>query len=547
MSLTADQHHGETGDRLDPKSFGEIKDESALMSMRGRIDDSCRLPCLVFFATATAWLVLGSLLALIASIKLHTPRFMDSAAWLTFGRVRPAHLDTVIFGWASLAGIGVCLWLMCRLCRTTLRYPIMLVVAAVLWNVGVTVGTVAVLMGKSTGVEWLEFPPYATFFLFLAFGIVAIWAMFTFGQRAPGHVYVSQWYLFGALFWFPWLYATVQILIISGLVTGVAQASINWWFAHNVLGLWFTPIGLAAIYYLIPKVIGRPIHSYYLSILGFWSLALFYSWAGAHHFISGPAPAWLVTASIVGSVMMLIPVSTVAINHHMTVRKHFAVLRYSPTLRFIVFGAMSYTLVSVQGSSMSVHIFNEPTHFTHHTVAHAHLGLYAFFSMTMFGSMYYIVPRLTGREWSSSKLIRIHFWFAAIGIMMYWGLLTIGGFIQGFEMNQASSPLGTLIDQHGFFSGLWEFFAGFKAKNGAVPWLAIVKDTLPWLLSRSISGTLMTIAHLAFGALLLLNLTGWGRQRQGPTLFVADAEGYHEAFRPAEDWTVPAEHEGDVA
>ncbi len=546
MSLTAPgQHHAD--DRLDPKSFGQAQSDPTTMSMRSLIDESCKWPCLVFFTTGTAWLVIGSLFALVASIKLHTPRFMSDDAWLTFGRVRPAHLDSVVFGWASLTGIGTSLWLMCRLCRTPLRYPAMLVLAAILWNVGVLVGTIAVLSGHSTGVEWLEFPPYSTFLLFIAFGIVAIWAMVTFGQRQSGHVYVSQWYLFGALFWFPWLYATVQILIIGHLTSGMGQMSVQWWFAHNVLGLWFTPIGLATIYYLVPKVIGRPIYSYYLSILGFWSLALFYSWAGSHHFISGPAPAWLVTASIVGSVMMIIPVSTVAINHHMTVRKHFAVMRFSPTLRFIVFGAMSYTLVSVQGSSMSLHVLNEPTHFSHYTIAHAHLGLYAFFTMTMFGAMYYIVPRLTGREWSSSKLIRIHFWFAAIGIFMYWGFLSLGGLIQGFEMNQASSPLGDLVGKLGYWEGVKTFLGGFKAQNGVVPWLAIVKDTLPWLLSRSIAGTLMTLAHLAFGVLLLLNLTGWGRQRSGPTLFVSDAKGYQQSLTPVADWLVPDEHEGDAS
>ena len=142
-------------------------------------------------------------------------------------------------------------------------------------------------------------------------------ALMMFSAPPGEHVYVSQWYMFGAVLWFPLLYALGNALI-HGLATGVVQAAINWWFAHNVLGLWFTPIGLAAAYYLIPKVIGRPIHSYYLSIIGFWTLALFYNWAGMHHLIGGPMPAWLVTVGIVGSMMMFIPVITVAINHHLT-------------------------------------------------------------------------------------------------------------------------------------------------------------------------------------------------------------------------------------
>src|SRR5262249_9079710 len=197
-----------------------------------------------------------------------------------------------------------------------------------------------------------------------------------------------------------------------GPATGVVQATTNWWFAHNVLGLWITPVGVGAAYYLIPKVIGRPIYSYYLSIIGFWSLALFYSWAGTHHLIGGPLPAWWVSAGIVASVMMFVPVGAVAVNHHMTMVGFFRPLPVSATLRFVVFGGMAYTVTSVQGSLQALRDVNEVTHFTHYTVGHAHLGLYGFYTMTVFGAMYYVVPRLTGREWASAKLIRLHFWCA---------------------------------------------------------------------------------------------------------------------------------------
>ena len=196
---------------------------------------------------------------------------------------------------------------------------------------------------------------------------------------------MSQWYILGAAFWMPVIYVTAQWLCVEAPAKGVVQASVNWWYAHNVLGLWVTPIGLATAYYLIPKVIGRPVYSYYLSIVGFWSLALFYSWAGMHHLIGGPMPGWMVSASIAGSVMMLIPVGAVAVNHHFTMQGHFRELRYSPTLRFVVFGAMAYTVVSVQGAIESLRRFSEVAHFTHYTIAHAHLGLYGFYTMVMFG------------------------------------------------------------------------------------------------------------------------------------------------------------------
>lgn len=458
---------------------------------RAAIDDSARLPVLGFFAGSVFWLLAGTVLALLASIKLHTPEFLDGVSWLTFGRVRPAHLNTVAYGWASQAGIGVQLWLMARLARAELSHTRMLLVAVLLWNVGMLMGTIGILAGRSTSIEWLEFPPFAPPFFAVAFALIAVSAMVTFRNRREPHVYVTQWYLIGAVFWFPWLYTAANLLMLYTPVSGVVQASVNWWYAHNLLGLWLTPIGLGAAYYLLPKVLGRPIYSYHMSLLGFWSLALFYNWAGVHHLIGGPLPAWLITLSIVGSVMMLIPVITVAINHHMTMVGNFRQLRYSPTLRFIVFGAMSYTAVSVQGSLQSLRTVNEVTHFTHYTVAHAHLGVYAFFTMIMFGSIYYIVPRLTGWEWASARLISFHFWTTALGMALYFLALTFGGWWQGLEMN-----------------------------NPDVPFLTIVQNTLPYLRVRTGAGLLMAAGHLAFAVLFVLNMLRFGKQRLGPTLFV---------------------------
>lgn len=536
MTDTLMTHERVPGDRLDPESFATSLRDDGLTLTRAEIDRSCRYPVLLFFASAAFWLLVGTVLALLASIKLHHPQFLTDAAWLSFGRVRPAHLDIVAYGWSAMAGLGAAIWLMCRLCRVPLRWPGALVVAGINWNLAVAWGLFEVLRGNSTGIEWIEFPTHVAFMLFVSFALVGIWAMMTFATRRPGHVYVSIWYIFGSVFWFPWVYATVQLLTMPELwpVRGVSQESIHWWFGHNVLGVFYTPLGLATIYFMIPKVIGRPIHSYYLSILGFWSLALFYNWAGGHHLIGGPIPAWLITISAVASIMMFIPVITTAINHHMTAYRNFAALKFSPTLRFTVFGAMCYTVVSFQGSLMSVRIFNEPTHFTHHTIAHAHLGLYGFYTMVMFGAMYYIVPRLTGREWASARLIRVHFWAAAIGISAMFVFLTIGGFIQGFELHQAKAPLGEYIDKQGYIRGVIGFVSDFKAKQDQpVDFLKVVQGTRPWLLIRSGTGILLAIGHVAFALLLWLNLSGRGRRREGPTLFNTDAKGYQQAIAEA--------------
>jgi cytochrome c oxidase cbb3-type subunit 1 len=483
---------------LNPTDVGDTPESKATLA---EIDRSCRWPVLFLFGNGLLWLMAGTVLALLTSWKMHSPAFLAGWSWLTFGRVRPAHLNAVVYGFSSQVAIGVAIWLLCRLGRVPFLQGGLVMLAAVFWNLGVTIGIFAILCGDSTGIEWLEMPSYAAYILFIAYALIAVWAVITFRFRREKHLYVSQWYLLAALFWFPWLYSAANMMLLINPVRGTIQAAVNWWFAHNVLGLWFAPVGLAAIYYFIPKVIGRPIHSYSLSILGFWSLALFYSWAGLHHLIGGPLPAWMITVSVVASIMMVVPVVTVAINHHLTMVGHFRRLKYSPTLRFIVFGAMSYTVVSLQGSSMAIRSLNRITHFTHYTVAHSHLGMYAFFTMTMFGSMYFIVPRLVLREWPSARLISVHFWATAFGILLYVVPLSVGGVLQGLAMN-----------------------------NPNVPFLKTVQLTKPYLVTRSISGTIIALGHVAFFGNFTWILARRFKPYAPPTPFIA--AGLEPAIKP---------------
>jgi cytochrome c oxidase cbb3-type subunit I len=295
--------------------------------------------------------------------------------------------------------------------------------------------------------------------------LVGISLLATLVARQIGHLYVSVWYIFGAFVWFP------VIFLIGNWPTldGVEQAGANWFYAHNALGLWLTAVNLGAIYYFIPKVLGRPIYSYQLSLLGFWGLAFFYSLNGLHHLIGGPLPTWMITTSVVASVLMLIPVLAVAVNHHMTMVGRFGALRFSPTLRFIVLGAIAYTAVSLQGMFTSLREVNRVTHFTQWTIAHSHVGVYAFVTFALFGSMYYIIPRLVRREWPSARLIRWHFWLVLVGIALYVIALTVVGVYQGLA----------LIDPQ-------------------VPFQRSVQVTIPGLVVRSLAGFLLSAGHVIF-------------------------------------------------
>ncbi len=471
------------------------------------LDESSRLPVLLALSGAVAWLVIASVFGLVASIKLHAPDWLVEQSWLTFGRIRPAHLNAVAYGWCSLAGLGVSIWLYPRLLRTPLVGSRTAAAGVVLWFIGVTAGIGAILAGRSAGLEWLEFPWQADIPLFVGGTLVGIALLRTLQRRTVPHLYVSVWYISAGLIWLP------TLLIVAkwpGIHFGVQQAAMNWWFGHNVLGLWFTPLGLASIYYFLPKVLGKPIHSYQLSLVGFWTLAFFYSQVGGHHLIGGPVPGWLVTLSIVQSMMMIVPVVAVGVNQHRTAWGHLSALRYSPTLRFIVLGGMMYTLASVQGSMQSLRIVNTTTHFTHFTVAHAHLGLYGFFSLVMFGSMYFVMPRVMDWEWPYSRLISLHFWLVVGGFAVYFIGLSIGGWLQGMRMLDAARPF-----------------------------MDSVTVTEPYLITRTVGGSLMTLGHLVFAAHFGVMLLRRGTRREGAALLRRPLPTPRSSARLATDGGVP--------
>ena len=286
-------------------------------------DTSSRGPVLFHLVSSIVWLLVGSVAGIVVSLKFTMPDWLTGSALLTFGRLRPLHLNTVIYGWLSMNGIAVALWLFPRLLKTPLRGGRFAIVGGVLWNLGMVIGSTALVFGWTDGLEWLEFPWPVDALFVIGGALAGIPLLATLKARKVEHLYVSVWYLLAAFLWFPIIFLLANL---PHTFTGVDNAVMNWWYAHNVLGLWLTPIGLASAYYFIPKVVGRPVYSYQLSLIGFWSLAMFYSQAGIHHLIGGPIPTWLVTTSIVMSIGMVFPVVAVAVNHHFTMRGRFSAL-----------------------------------------------------------------------------------------------------------------------------------------------------------------------------------------------------------------------------
>jgi cytochrome c oxidase cbb3-type subunit 1 len=436
--------------------------ESHAMTSTELVDRSIRVPVLFFFGSGVFWLVVASAFYLLSSWQIHTPSAwwaFPGVAWLSFGRSYPAFLNCYIYGWATCAGIGTGIWLLSRLNGVSLRNPLFPVIAGILWNIGMISGLFSLLAGGTTGRPLLEFPSYSAFILFLALAMVSLWAMTIVCNRKPRAVSISEWYLLGAFLWFAWMYATANIALEIAPAPGVAQAAINWWYVGGLVQLWLTPVALAAAYYLIPVISGRPIYSYKLALLGFWGLALFGGWTGMTNVIGGPFPAWMVTASIVAKVLLMVPVFAVAANFHLTMKGHFGVLRDHLALRFVVTGTVVYTAFSLAGSVISTRSIAQFTQFTFVTVMQNQLGLFGFYSMILFGALYYIVPKLLNRQWLFPKLVEAHFWLVVVGFVLLVFDLAIGGLIQGFGLEDPQIPMIAVNDLLGPFLAIQSFAA----------------------------------------------------------------------------------------
>jgi len=444
------------------------------------VDASCRWPLLLLFTSGVCWLVFGTVLALIAAIKLHKGDFLADTSWLTLGRIRPASMNLFLYGFASQVGIGVMLWLMCRLGRVKLCFQWPLIVSWKLWNLGVTVGVLAILAGASTGLEWLEMPRAAAGMLFVAYVMIGGCAVATFTMRRECELYPSQWYLLAAIFWFPWIYSAANYLLVVDPVRGTMQAAVNAWFTGNFAGLWLTPLGLAAIFYFLPRLSGQPLHSRELAAYGFWTLAFFTNFSGLTALIGGPVPRWMPAVSTAATVCLLVAVISNGLNWYLTCRPACAsgncdAMKKDAVLNFVQFGALAYLVHGVVSALMSVPQVAAITNFTYATVARNNLLLHGFVAMVLFGCLYYIIPQLTQVKWPNEKWIRIHLLCSVIGV----GLLFLG--------------LG--------FGGLLQ---GFKLANPAVPFMDVVRGTVPFVGLSTLGVLLLLVGQVAFVA----NLTG---------------------------------------
>lgn len=430
------------------------------------IDADHRLTRLVYvyLACATAWLVFGTLIGEYLGLKFAWPE-LGVTPWLSFGRLRPVHTNVVFWGWTSLAMIGLALWVVPSTSQRALHSIRLAWVSLGLMNTAVILGVIQLLAGVTNGGgEFREFI-WPVMGLFAAGLVLLGYNLYrTIARRGTEEIYISNWYILAA---FIMTSVLVTIAYVPWIQYGLGDTVIQGYYMHQGVGQWFTPMVLGLTYYFLPKFLNKPIYSYSLGVLAFWTQVIFYTMIGTHHFVFSPTPWILQTVAIVFSVGMLVPVFAGTGNFLLTMRGSWRTITRSYSLPFIFVGVVTYFLGSTQGTLEAFRSLNRTWHFTDFTVGHAHLTMYGFVVFLIWGGIYGLVPRLTGRE-PPQLLVGMHFWLAFVGLVVYVGALSIGGTLRGLSWMSGAD----FLDSVRLMEGYW--------------------------LGRAVGGTLMFASHLVF-------------------------------------------------
>jgi len=386
-----------------------------------------------FALTSGLWFALATTFGLIGASLLVAPDFLSNVEYIHFGRIRPMHVNAVLFGFVTPGLLAVAFYFLPKLLKTRIYSDRLGVVSAVVWNITLGAGMVGVALGHSQGREYAELPWAVDLMVIASFALVIVNVLMTIRQRTEPILYVSIWYAAAAVVLTASTYALGNVVWKpdTGALAGIPDAILLWFYGHNVFGLLLSPMALAVAYFVLPIATRSPLYSHTLSLLGFWSLIIVYTHVGTHHLLQVPVPTWLKTIAIVDSVAMVIPVMAFLINIWYTVRGRLGDIHADIGAKFVFTGTIYYFFVNIQGSMMALPDVQRITHFNNWVVAHAHIGVLGFAGVTALGGIYFVLPRVTGRPLYSRFLADLQYWLVLIGITGFAIVLTIVGLIQG--------------------------------------------------------------------------------------------------------------------
>lgn len=407
--------------------------------------------------------------------------------YIHFGRVRPVHVGTVTLLWLLSVDVGLMLFFIPRLCGISLWGQNMALWAGALWWFSLIIGVNSFPWGTNFGWEYAELPTWVSWLpikvLFTTAWLMMVTAFFmTIANRKFKNMYVSLWYSMGTMIWTTFT-VFVGSYAINWVPEGISRVNVSWFYVHNLVGLIYTPMGLAAAYYFLPKLANTPIYSHRLSMIGFWSIAFIYAWIGTHHMMHGPISQWLQTVSIVFSIWLFIPVWTVVYNLFATIQNNWKKYLESAPIRFLMMGNLFYLITCVQGPLMALRNVNEITSKTDWVIGHSHISLYGTFTFFAIAGLYYAIPAMVKKPLWSKSMADWHFAFNLWGSILFLFSLWLGGFLQGLTWANWANG---------------DSFAEYHANVTRVSFVNTIEQVRIWWILRGIGGLIILFGNIIF-------------------------------------------------
>ena len=425
-------------------------------------DDVVRL----FVLATIFWGIAGFVVGLLIATQLAFPQF-NIEPWLNFGRLRPLHTSAVIFAFGGNALFASAYYVVQRTCQARLWGGWLATFTFWGYQAMIVMAGVGYLFGITQGKEYAEPEWYVDLWLTIVWVAYLLVFLGTVIKRKEPHIYVANWFYLAFIITVAVLHLGNNLNIPVSLLgtksypvlAGVQGAMVQWWYGHNAVGFFLTAGFLGMMYYFVPKQAERPVYSYRLSILHFWSLIFIYIWAGPHHLHYTALPDWAQTLGMTFSVMLWMPSWGGMINGIMTLSGAWDKLRRDPILRFMIVAVGFYGMSTFEGPLMSIKEVNALSHYTDWTIGHVHSGALGWVGFISFGMLYYLVPRLWGRErLYSVKLVNTHLWLATLGIVLYIAALWPAGIFQGLNWRTYDemgflkySFVETVMDLHPYY------------------------------------------------------------------------------------------------
>lgn len=394
------------------------------------------------------WGIAGLAAGLFIALELAYPALNLGIEYTSFGRLRPLHTSAVIFAFGGNALIATSFYVVQRTCRARLAFPTL--ARFVFWGyqLFIVLAATGYMLGITEAREYAEPEWYVDLWL------TAVWLSYaavfigTIMRRREPHIYVANWFYLAFILTIAMLHVVNNLSMPVSLLgsksysafSGVQDALTQWWYGHNAVGFFLTAGFLAMMYYFVPKQAERPVYSYRLSIIHFWSLIFLYIWAGPHHLHYTALPDWAQTLGMVFSIMLWMPSWGGMINGLMTLNGAWDKMRTDPIIRLMVMALAFYGMATFEGPMLSVKAVNSLSHYTNWTIGHVHAGALGWNGMITFAALYYLAPRLWGRtRLYSLRMVNWHFWTATIGIVIYCAAMWTAGIMQGLMWREYGS------------------------------------------------------------------------------------------------------------